>query len=130
MARYLMAKLRNMPNPMTPKDLMSSNEVAAFLGVTRASIENYRMRGWLHAIRLANRRLLFVRKEVEALREELLAKRFKTDNPLLVVEASTDDKPRLVEASRPSLLDDPAPIIFSAEVWEAVRQYQQSKRER
>lgn len=108
---------------MTEEDVMTTNEAATYIGCTRRTIERYRLKGWLQPIRLANGRVLFVRQQVEKLKEELLANRYSADRAVLV-QASQDPP------ERRSLRDDPDPLIFKPEVWDAVRRWQQSRRER
>jgi len=105
---------------MNAKDLIPTSEAAAIIGCSRTSIENYRRRGWLSPIRLATGRILFVRQQVESLREELLVPP-KGD----LVEASRDKK-------RPyaSLKVEPDPVMFAPEVWKAVAEYQKAKQDR
>jgi hypothetical protein len=106
---------------MDETDLISTIQAAAFIGCSRRSIENYRRRGWLHPIRLANSRILFVRKEVERLRETLL----RTPPKGRLIEAAAQKRDAYV-----SLKNDPDPIIFKSEVWDAVRQYQEARKAR
>jgi hypothetical protein len=107
---------------MKKEDLITTNDAAAFIGCTRRSIENYRRRGWLAPIRLANGRILFVRKQVERLREELLRP------PKGYLVKASQDEPEPVWQR--SLRVDPDPIIFKPEVWQAVADYQKYKQER
>jgi hypothetical protein len=108
---------------MDETDLITTNQASAFIGCTRRSIERYRRLGWLHPIRLANGHILFVRKEVEGLRETLLNKRPK--NQLVEAAQASEQKAALL-----SLKIDPDPIIFQPEVWAAVAEYQAKRRAR
>jgi DNA-binding transcriptional MerR regulator len=109
---------------MTEKDLMTTLQACNLIGCTRPTVENYRRRGWLHAIRLANGRILFTRQNVERLRE-MLAKR----KGLILVQASqAPDKKE--KPPYQSLKNDFDQTLFKPEVWEAVRQYQEARKAR
>jgi DNA-binding transcriptional MerR regulator len=102
---------------------MTTLQACALIGCTRPTVENYRRRGWLHPIRLANGRVLFTRQNVERLRETLANRK-----GLRLVQASqaSEKKP----AAYQSLKNDPDQTLFQPEVWEAVRQYQEARKAR